>query len=62
MTSTTEGVNDPNRSQRWNPEADQWEEGFTQLLRCRNESGNSLFYSRVWLPVRERPAVIVAAR
>jgi hypothetical protein len=27
MASTTEGVDDPNRSQRWDPKADQWEEG-----------------------------------
>ena len=31
MASTTYGVDDPNRSQRWNPKADQWEEGFSRL-------------------------------
>jgi hypothetical protein len=29
MATPTEGVDDPNRSQRRDPKADQWEEGFS---------------------------------
>jgi hypothetical protein len=32
MASTTERVDDPNRSQRWDPGADQRGEGFDRLV------------------------------
>jgi hypothetical protein len=41
MASTTEGVDDPNRSQRWDPKADQWEEGVRQLFRYVEHHGHA---------------------
>ena len=57
MASTTEGVDDPNRSQRWDPKADQWEEGFSRLVHYVERQGDA---PRVpgsgsagrWLPAR----------
>ena len=41
MASTTAGVDDPNRSQRWDPKADQWEEGFSRLVHYVERQGDA---------------------
>ena len=41
MAWTTEGGDDPNRSQRWTPKANQWEEGFSRLVHCVERHGDA---------------------
>ena len=53
MASTTYGVDDPNRSQRWNPKADQWEEGFSRL---------GHYIERHGAPASRRPSRSMATR
>jgi hypothetical protein len=40
MASTTEGVDDPNRSQRWDPKADHWD-GFSRLVHYVERQGDA---------------------